>query len=71
MLTNKWDDNNKPIGKLRRIGVSNFNIRHLEGLLADPTVTIRPAINQVGMCVPSLHHPMRMTSPEKPLWHAS
>lgn len=34
-------------GKLRRIGVSNFNIRHLEGLLADPTVTIRPAINQV------------------------
>jgi len=35
-------------GKVRGLGVSNFDERHLEALLADPTVTHPPQVNQVS-----------------------
>jgi diketogulonate reductase-like aldo/keto reductase len=34
-------------GKVRCLGVSNFNQRHLEALLADPSITHPPRVNQV------------------------
>lgn len=34
-------------GKIKCLGVSNFEIPHLEGLLADPALTIPPCVNQV------------------------
>lgn len=34
-------------GKVKGIGVSNFQIRHLERLLDDPTCTVIPAVNQL------------------------
>ncbi|CAH2354249.1 putative reductase 1 [[Candida] railenensis] len=34
-------------GKTKSIGVSNFNKQQLERLLADPEVTITPAVNQI------------------------
>jgi len=34
-------------GKVRNIGVSNFQIRHLEKLLGDPSCKIIPAVNQL------------------------
>jgi glycerol 2-dehydrogenase (NADP+) len=34
-------------GKVKNIGVSNFQIRHLEKLLRDPTCKVVPAVNQL------------------------
>ncbi len=34
-------------GKVRNIGVSNFQIRHLDKLLNDPSCKIIPAVNQI------------------------
>lgn len=34
-------------GKIKSLGVSNFEIPHLEALLADPAITIPPSVNQV------------------------
>lgn len=34
-------------GKVKNIGVSNFQIRHLEQLLNDPSCQIIPAVNQI------------------------
>lgn len=34
-------------GKVRCLGVSNFNQRHLEALLVDPSLTHPPRVNQV------------------------
>lgn len=34
-------------GRVRNIGVSNFGIRNLQGLLSHPTCTIVPAVNQL------------------------
>lgn len=34
-------------GKVQSIGVSNFQIRHLERLLNDPSCTVIPAVNQL------------------------
>jgi len=34
-------------GKIKNLGVSNFEIRHLTALLADPAVTYPPSVNQV------------------------
>lgn len=36
-------------GRVRSIGVSNFQITHLEKLLADPSTTIVPAVNQIEL----------------------
>ncbi|CAE6365031.1 unnamed protein product, partial [Rhizoctonia solani] len=36
-------------GKIRNIGVSNFNIRRLTNLTGAPDIRIRPAINQVEL----------------------
>ncbi|KAK9459571.1 NADP-dependent oxidoreductase domain-containing protein [Lipomyces oligophaga] len=36
-------------GKVRSIGVSNFSTWHFEKLLAAPTTTVTPAVNQVEM----------------------
>lgn len=35
------------IGLIRAVGVSNFEERHLRELLEDPTITVRPVLNQV------------------------
>lgn len=37
-------------GKVRNIGVSNFQITHLEKLLNDPSCTVVPAVNQIEVC---------------------
>lgn len=37
------------LGKVKNIGVSNFQIRHLEALLADPTCKVVPAVNQIEL----------------------
>lgn len=37
-------------GKVKSIGVSNFQIRHIEQLLADPSCKIIPAVNQIEVC---------------------
>lgn len=34
-------------GKVRSIGVSNFQVYHLERLLNDPRTTVVPAVNQI------------------------
>lgn len=34
-------------GKVKNIGVSNFQIRHLEKLLSDPSCKVVPAVNQL------------------------
>lgn len=34
-------------GKAKNIGVSNFQIRHLEKLLSDPSCKVVPAVNQL------------------------
>lgn len=34
-------------GKVRTIGVSNFQISHLERLLSDPSCKVVPAVNQI------------------------
>lgn len=34
-------------GKVKAIGVSNFTLKRLQRLLADPEVTIKPAVNQI------------------------
>lgn len=34
-------------GKVRNIGVSNFQISHLEKLLNDPSCKVIPAVNQI------------------------
>ena len=36
-------------GKVRNIGVSNFQIRHLEKLLGDPSCNTVPAVNQIEL----------------------
>lgn len=36
-------------GKVRNIGVSNFQIRHLEKLLGDPSCKVVPAVNQIEL----------------------
>ncbi|KAL4886043.1 NADP-dependent oxidoreductase domain-containing protein [Aspergillus karnatakaensis] len=36
-------------GKVRNIGVSNFQISHLETLLSDPSCTVIPAVNQIEL----------------------
>lgn len=44
-----WQEMQKllDIGKVMSIGVSNFQIRHLEKLLADPSCKVVPAVNQI------------------------
>jgi glycerol 2-dehydrogenase (NADP+) len=44
-----WQEMQKLLdaGKVRSIGVSNFQIRHLEKLLADPSCKVVPAVNQI------------------------
>lgn len=54
-VDSEWDVNNtykslQPLvaaGKAKSIGVSNFNKKQLERLLADPEVTIKPAVDQI------------------------
>lgn len=36
-------------GKAKNIGVSNFQIRHLERLLKDPSCKVVPAVNQIEL----------------------
>ncbi|KAH6678792.1 GCY protein [Plectosphaerella plurivora] len=52
-----WREMQKLVGtgRVRNIGVSNFAIRNLERLLADPSCKIVPAVNQVELhpCNPS------------------
>lgn len=38
-------------GLTKAIGVSNYNASHLEALLAAPTTTVRPAVNQCQMSI--------------------
>jgi diketogulonate reductase-like aldo/keto reductase len=38
-------------GLTRSIGVSNYNISHLAALLAAPTTTVKPAVNQCQMSI--------------------
>lgn len=47
-------NHHKIIGKVRCLGVSNFNERHLSALLADPTITHPPKVNQVRRGVQGL-----------------
>ncbi|KAH8913121.1 Aldo/keto reductase [Coniochaeta sp. PMI_546] len=46
-----WQEMQKLLdtGKVKSIGVSNFQIRHLEKLLADPSCKIVPAVNQIEL----------------------
>ncbi|KAL1859666.1 hypothetical protein VTK73DRAFT_7516 [Phialemonium thermophilum] len=46
-----WQEMQKLLetGKVRNIGVSNFQIRHLEKLLNDPSCKIVPAVNQIEL----------------------
>ncbi|GJN75369.1 glycerol dehydrogenase Gcy1 [Purpureocillium lilacinum] len=46
-----WQEMQKLLdaGKVRNIGVSNFQIRHLEKLLGDPSCKIIPAVNQLEL----------------------
>ncbi|OJJ56218.1 hypothetical protein ASPSYDRAFT_157669 [Aspergillus sydowii CBS 593.65] len=46
-----WQDMQKLLetGKVRNIGVSNFQITHLEKLLNDPSCTVVPAVNQIEL----------------------
>ncbi|KIH92766.1 glycerol dehydrogenase Gcy1 [Sporothrix brasiliensis 5110] len=52
-----WKEMQKLVdaGKVKSIGVSNFQIRHLEKLLGDPSCKIVPAVNQIELhpCNPS------------------
>lgn len=36
-------------GRVKNIGVSNFQIRHLEELLSDPSCKIIPSVNQIEL----------------------
>lgn len=36
-------------GKVKNIGVSNFQIRHLEKLLGDASCKVVPAVNQIEL----------------------
>ena len=38
-------------GLTRSIGVSNYNVSHLRALLAAPTTTVKPAVNQCQMSI--------------------
>ncbi|EOD11929.1 hypothetical protein EMIHUDRAFT_352714 [Emiliania huxleyi CCMP1516] len=38
-------------GLTRAIGVSNYNVTHLEALLAAPTTRVKPAVNQCQMSI--------------------
>uniref|UniRef100_A0A8H7KAJ5 NADP-dependent oxidoreductase domain-containing protein n=1 Tax=Bionectria ochroleuca TaxID=29856 RepID=A0A8H7KAJ5_BIOOC len=46
-----WQEMQKMLdsGKVKNIGVSNFQIRHLEKLLSDPTCKVVPAVNQLEL----------------------
>ncbi|KAF9890514.1 hypothetical protein FE257_005919 [Aspergillus nanangensis] len=46
-----WQDMQKLLetGKVRNIGVSNFQISHLERLLNDPSCAVVPAVNQLEL----------------------
>ncbi|KIV84347.1 hypothetical protein PV11_00131 [Exophiala sideris] len=46
-----WQEMQKLLdtGKVRNIGVSNFQIRHLERLVADPSCNVVPAVNQIEL----------------------
>ncbi|KAJ4525112.1 hypothetical protein HRR90_003362 [Exophiala dermatitidis] len=46
-----WQEMQKLLdtGKVRNIGVSNFQIRHLEKLLNDPSCKVVPAVNQIEL----------------------
>ncbi|KAL1908627.1 hypothetical protein Sste5344_005451 [Sporothrix stenoceras] len=47
-----WQEMQKLLdtGKAKSIGVSNFQIRHLEKLLSDPSCKVVPAVNQIEFC---------------------
>ncbi|KAI1619081.1 glycerol dehydrogenase Gcy1 [Exophiala viscosa] len=46
-----WQEMQKLLdtGKVRNIGVSNFQIRHLKRLLTDPSCKVVPAVNQIEL----------------------
>uniref|UniRef100_A0A1Y1M7R5 NADP-dependent oxidoreductase domain-containing protein n=1 Tax=Photinus pyralis TaxID=7054 RepID=A0A1Y1M7R5_PHOPY len=46
-----WQEMQKLLdtGKVKNIGVSNFQIRHLEKLLSDPSCKVVPAVNQLEL----------------------
>ncbi|KAL6245853.1 hypothetical protein RBB50_007006 [Rhinocladiella similis] len=46
-----WQEMQKLLdtGKVKNIGVSNFQIRHLEKLLNDPSCKVIPAVNQIEL----------------------
>ncbi|KAL4794037.1 NADP-dependent oxidoreductase domain-containing protein [Aspergillus venezuelensis] len=46
-----WQEMQKLLetGKVRNIGVSNFQITHLERLINDPSCTVTPAVNQIEL----------------------
>ncbi|KIW90260.1 uncharacterized protein Z519_08904 [Cladophialophora bantiana CBS 173.52] len=50
-FVNTWREMQKLLdtGKVKNIGVSNFQIRHLEKLLGDPSCKVVPAVNQIEL----------------------
>ncbi|KAL5338231.1 NADP-dependent oxidoreductase domain-containing protein [Aspergillus crustosus] len=50
-LVKTWQEMQRLLdtGKVRNIGVSNFQISHLEKLLSDPSCKVVPAVNQIEL----------------------